>query len=229
MAAQQRVTDGRIARRVMKLTRFERGFMNSSRHARHTRRTALDLFEHIELPQQPACLEIGCGQGALARLLVERFDARVTATDYDPQQVAVARERLGDLEGKVELHVVDARAMPFDGAQFHAVFSFGILHHILRGWRQAVAETARVLKPGGWFVFTEVIAVNPVEHSLKRLLPGLDLLGATALRICLAENGLHLEYWAPGGGGSIFAIRPMAYCAAVARLGVSHQAQRERN
>jgi SAM-dependent methyltransferase len=119
--------------------------------------------------------------------------------------------------------------MPFDGAQFDAVFSFGIVHHIVQGWRQAVAETARVLRPAGWFVFTEVVAVNTVEHSLKRLLPGLDLLGATALRTCLAENGLHLEHWAPGGGGSIFAISPMAYCAAVARLDVSHQTRRESN
>jgi cyclopropane fatty-acyl-phospholipid synthase-like methyltransferase len=221
MVAHQRVSDGRVARRVMKLTRFERSFMNSSRHAGHTRRTAQALFERMELPENPVCLEIGCGQGALARLLVEHFDARVIATDYDPQQVAVARERLSDLDGKVELHVVDARAMPFDGAQFDAVFSFGILHHILRGWRQAVAETARVLRPAGWFVVTEVVAVNAVEQLSKRLLPGLDLLGATALRTCLAENGLRLEHWASGGGGAILAIGPMAYCAAVARLSPS--------
>jgi ubiquinone/menaquinone biosynthesis C-methylase UbiE len=132
--------------------------MNSPRHARHTERTALALFEHIELPPQPICLEIGCGQGALTQLLVERFDARVIATDCDPDQVAEAQARMANLDGKVDFHVVDARAMPFDDAQFDAVFSFGVLQHILRGWRQAVAETARVLKPSGWFVFTDIVA-----------------------------------------------------------------------
>jgi len=229
MVAQQTVADGWIVRRMMKLTSFERGFMNSSRHARHTRRTALDLFTHIDLPKQPACLEVGCGQGALARLLVERFDAQVIATDYDSRQVAVARERLADLDGKIELRVVDARAMPFEGGQFDAVFSFGILHHIVRGWRLAVAETSRVLRPGGSFVFTEVVAVNAVEQTLKRLVPGLDLLGATSLQACFAENSLHLQYWAPGGGRSIFAISPMAYCAAVARRSRSPHIEAQAN
>jgi ubiquinone/menaquinone biosynthesis C-methylase UbiE len=179
---------------------------------------ALALFEHIELPPRPTCLEIGCGQGALARLLVERFDARVIATDCDPGQVAVAQERLADLDGKVEFRVVDARAMPFDDALFDAVFSFGVLHHILRGWRQAVAETARVLKPGGWFVFTDIVAAHRVDLLMRRLLPRLDLLGETALRACLAENGLRLEHWAPGLGGFLTGFGLMAYCAAVTRL-----------
>jgi cyclopropane fatty-acyl-phospholipid synthase-like methyltransferase len=192
--------------------------MNSPHHARHTERTALALFEHVELPPQPTCLEIGCGQGALARLLVERFDARVIATDYDPEQVTVAQERLADLDGKVELRVVDARAMPFDDAQFDVVFSFGVLHHILRGWRQVVSETARVLKPGGWFVFTDIVAANRVDRLMRRLLPRLDLLGETALHACLAENGLHLEHWAPGRGGFLTGFGLMAYCAAVTRL-----------
>ena len=217
------VSEGWLTRRVMKLTPFERRCMNSPGHARHTHRMALNLLEHIELPHKPACLEIGCGQGALARLLVEGFDARVIATDYDPRQVAVARERLADMDGNVELRVVDARAMPFGGAQFDAVFSFGILHHILRGWRQAVAETARVLRPGGWFVFTEVVAVRRVEHLSSRLLPRLDLLGDRALHTCLADNGLDLEHWAPGGGEFMSWISPMAYCAGVARLDPSRR------
>jgi ubiquinone/menaquinone biosynthesis C-methylase UbiE len=192
--------------------------MNSPRHARHTERTALALFEYIELPPRPTCLEIGCGQGALARLLVERFRARVVVTDFDPRQVATAQEQLADLDGNVRFRIVDARAMPFEDAQFDAVFSFGVLHHILRGWRQAVSETARVLKPGGWFVFTDIVAANHIDHLLRRLLPRLDLLGETALHACLDENGLHLEHWAPGQGGSMTRLGLMAYCVAVTRL-----------
>ncbi len=188
--------DNWFTRRVMKLTGVEKRVMNSAEHAQNTVRVATALLERVSLPPQPRCLEVGCGQGALARLLVERYNAQVVATDYDPAQVAVARERLADLEGRVEFRVVDARTMPFeDDAMFDAVFSFGVLHHIPRGWRGAVAEMARMLKPGGWFVFTDVVASARIGRLLRRLLPRFDLLEETALHTCLAQNGLCLEHY----------------------------------
>jgi ubiquinone/menaquinone biosynthesis C-methylase UbiE len=198
----------------MKLTRLERWFINRPQRAQHVEQRVLALVEHINLPPQPRSLEIGCGQGAVTRLLVERFGARAVATDFDPEQVAVAQERLADLDERVEFRVVDARAMPFDDAQFDGVFSFGVLHHILGGWRQAIAETARVLRPGGWFVFTDLVVSPRADHLVGRLLPRLDQLEETALHACLAENDLHLERYERGRG---MLVGLMGHCAAVAR------------
>jgi ubiquinone/menaquinone biosynthesis C-methylase UbiE len=208
-------SDSWFVRRMMKLTRFEKWFMNSPQRARHAEQTALALFEHINLPPQPRCLEIGCGQGAVTRLLVERFEALAVATDFDPEQVAVAQERLADLDGQVEFRIMDARAMPFDDAQFDGVFSFGVLHHILGSWRQVIAGTARVLKPGGWFVFTDMVLPPRAGRLVKRLLPRLDQLEETALHACLAENGLHLTRYERGCQGILAVL--MGHCAAVAR------------
>jgi len=213
-------SDSWFDRRVMKLTCFERWFINHPRHARQTERRALALLEHVELPSQPRCLEIGCGQGALARLLVERLEARVIATDYDPQQVALARQRLTGLGGRVELRVVDARAMPFDDAQFDAVFSFGVLHHILDGWGQAVAEAARVLRPGGWFVLSDFVAHTCVDRLMRRLLPWLDWLGEAALHARLTENGLQVKHCERSQGcllGGTRGLGLMRQCVVVAR------------
>jgi cyclopropane fatty-acyl-phospholipid synthase-like methyltransferase len=71
--------DGWFKRCMMRMTRWEKRAVNDARHAEHTIRTAPSLLEHAALPPQPQCLEIGCGQVALARLLVERLDARVIA------------------------------------------------------------------------------------------------------------------------------------------------------
>jgi SAM-dependent methyltransferase len=210
-------SDNWFLRRIMKLTCFERQLINSPRHARHTERTALALLEHVSLPPQPLCLEIGCGQGALARLLVERYGARVVASDYDPAQVALAQERLADLGERVELRVVDARDIPFDDAAFDAVFSFGVLHHIPGGWREALAEIARALKPDGWFVFTDLVIAPRVGRLMRRLLHRFDQLEEAALQECLAENGLSLEHYAYDQGESMAVLGLMNYCTAVAR------------
>jgi ubiquinone/menaquinone biosynthesis C-methylase UbiE len=201
----------------MKLTCFEKRLINSPQHARCTERTALALIEHVSLPPRPHCLEVGCGQGALARLLVERYNAHVIASDYDPAQVALAQERLADLDEQVELRVVDARAIPFDDAAFDAVFSFGVLHHIPNGWREAVAEIARVLKAGGWFVFTDLVMTPRAGRLVKRLLPQFDQLEETALQECLTENGLGLEHYAYGEGEFMAVVGLMNYCTAAAR------------
>lgn len=206
-------SDSWLVRRLMKLTPFEKWSVNNPYHGRHTVQTALTLLGYVDLPPQPRCLEVGCGQGALARLLVERYGAQMTASDYDPAQVAVARERLANLGGRVELRVVDGRAMPFKDARYDAVFSFGVLHHIPGGWRQVIAEAARVLQPNGWFVFTDFVLPPRAGRWLRRLLPRLDQLEETALHSCLAENGLSLEHYEYSGA---ILAGLMRYCTAVA-------------
>ena len=207
-------SDSWFTKRIMRLTRWERRFVNSPASAERTARVAGSLLERVTLPPEPRCLEIGCGQGAATRLLVERYGARVVASDFDPAQVALAQERLADLDERVAFRVVDARAMPFDDTQFDLVVAFQVMHHIPGGWRQVVAETARVLKPDGWLVFTDLVVSPRAGRVVGRLLPRLDQLEETALHACLAENGLHLERYEREGGTL---VRLMEHCAAVAR------------
>jgi ubiquinone/menaquinone biosynthesis C-methylase UbiE len=208
------VSDGWFKRRMMRLTHWEKQFVNTPANAERIARIAASLIERVTLPPEPHCLEIGCGQGAVTRLLVEQYGARVVASDYDPAQVALAQERLADLGEQVEFRIVDARAMPFDDAQFDGIFSFQVMHHIPGGWRQVVAETARVLRPGGWFVFTDLVVSPCAGRLLRWVLPRLDQLAETALRVCLAEHGLRLAHYERGRG---ILAGLMGDCIAVAR------------
>lgn len=108
-------------------------------------------------------LEIGCGRGVGTQLLLERMGAaHVTALDLDPAMVDRARGRLARFGGRVEVRVGDASRLPAADARLDAVVDFAVVHHV-PAWREAVAEAARVLRPGGQLVFEEV-----TRHALRR-------------------------------------------------------------
>jgi ubiquinone/menaquinone biosynthesis C-methylase UbiE len=98
-------------------------------------------------------LEIGCGNGYGMSLLAERFrPSRLAGIDLMPEQIERARARLPQ---SAEVAVGDATRLEFADASFDGVFVFGILHHI-PAWRTALAEIARVLRPGGVLLIEEL-------------------------------------------------------------------------
>jgi ubiquinone/menaquinone biosynthesis C-methylase UbiE len=104
-------------------------------------------------------VEIGTGRRGLgARVAVERLGAtEVTAFDLYPATVGRARIACADLGERVAFRVGDATALPVDDASVDLVVDFHALHHIA-DWRAAVAEAARVLRPGGQLALTEMTA-----------------------------------------------------------------------
>ncbi len=78
------------------------------------------------------------------------------AIDLSPRMVALARE-LG-----VDAFHGDAQELPFADGEFDCVVANWMLHHVPRLDR-AVAEVARVLRPGGSFVATTIGAGDLAE------------------------------------------------------------------
>lgn len=97
------------------------------------------------------CLEVGCGGGLHLPALVE-LGWTVTGVDLSADQLRVARRRMGET---VELIRADAASLPFADASFDAVVG-AFIHTDLADWPGAVREKARVLRPGGRFVYAGV-------------------------------------------------------------------------
>lgn len=102
-----------------------------------------------------AGLDLCCGTGAAMAVLRRHCRQHVVGIDFSRGMLQVAQERIADAPGAARLEFVcgDVLAMPFTAA-FDLAVSFGAFGHILpRDEPRFVAEIARVLKPGGRFVF----------------------------------------------------------------------------
>ncbi len=94
-------------------------------------------------------LEIGSGSGAMAAEMLRRFPKlRLTATDLDPEMLDRSGAALSEFGTRATVKAADATELQFDAGRFDAVVSFVMLHHVVE-WEKAIAEAARVLRPGG--------------------------------------------------------------------------------
>ncbi len=114
-------------------------------------------------------LDIGSGGGFLLNTLARLHGVRGTGVDIS--ELAVARASRRNPHG-LRFHLADASKLPFAGASFDRVVSFDVLEHIL-DQRRAVAEAARVLKPGGRLLFYAVSGLDDHSwHYTQRALTG---------------------------------------------------------
>lgn len=131
-------------------------------------------------------LDIGSGDGRLIGILLDLLDheGEIIGVDVEPSEVAAAQST----GNYTAVHLASADAIPEPNASFDWVFSNSTLEHIepIAG---TLAEVARVLRPGGTFIFTvpsdefHACLRGPLIGSRRRYLAGVD------------ERCAHLRYW----------------------------------
>ncbi len=121
-------------------------------------------------------LDLGAGSGFSSEMLA-RFGYDVVAVDPDVKALAHNRRRpsfdAGRISGTVQVAGGIAEALPCADGMFDGVFCMNAMHHVSEV-PAALAELARVLKPGGRVVLCE---------------PGLAHLEADETRRARAEHG----------------------------------------
>ncbi len=181
----------------MKLNLTERLFVNSPIRLA-IQHLEINWFQSImPLEAGAQILEIGCGRGAGAKLIVEHFQpAHLYLMDLDPAMIQKAGDYLNSTyQGRVSFCVGNATALPFADQSMDAAFGFGYLHHVL-AWRNSLRETARVLKIGGVYYMVEYYPSLYQNFITKRILahPERDRFTSQELRDACIEVDIALNH-----------------------------------
>ena len=146
----------------MKMGRFEKRFVNSASHSRRVAEHAVHLLQAANPQPGQRLLDVGCGNGAAPIHLAKTLGLAVTGVDVDVEQIeaaAATRKR----QAGVRFVAADATSLPFADGEFDLVYTNKTTHHI-RDWQRALAEMTRVLKPGGYLLYSDFVA--PLGHRL---------------------------------------------------------------
>ncbi len=100
----------------------------------------------VQLTELGRVLDIASGDGVMAELLA-RQASRIDCVDLSPRVVDAGAQRIADHK-HVYFHQADMHALPFDNASFDTVLMLHALTYS-ENPAQALAQAARVLKPGG--------------------------------------------------------------------------------
>ena len=98
--------------------------------------------------------DLGCGTGETSATLAP-FVERVIAVDTSAAMLQAARKRLQTFDN-VDLRRGDLEALPIDAARLDAATLMLVLHYVPEPER-ALAEVARVLKPGGRLILVDML------------------------------------------------------------------------
>lgn len=163
------------------------------------------LLKYLGADREPSnwkVVDYGCGVGRLLRPLAGTF-GELHGVDISDEMVRIGRTQLADLPN-VSLHVLDDERLPFSDHSFDLAYSVHVFQHMPKeAFRTLVPEIARILKPGGTFLFHLTY-----PYTLRRQFQawlGVDrsrtdtyrrrFYSLGRIRRLLSANGLELQRW----------------------------------
>jgi SAM-dependent methyltransferase len=178
-------------------TAYDRGV------ARWSRRLAEPFLDFVGVAEGQRILDLGCGTGSLGKAVLARL-AEVELHGCDPSAASIALLRAQAEGGRWHLHASDGNRLPLPDRYFDRSLSLLVLSFAGPG---ALAEKARVTRPGGW-IAAGVPDFSDTHVMIRRLY---DLCAAASPE---AARLRHQVLGAPMSG----AVRAAAECR---RLGLA--------
>lgn len=122
------------------------------------------LLAFLDPPEGALVVDMGCGIGEVARLMVERRpDLDILLVNSSIEQLALAPDDMPRIVG--DFHHVEA--IPTGSADV-VMFSYALCHS--GDWPTALAEAYRLLKPGGLLFIIDMARLSGDNEAMARML-----------------------------------------------------------
>jgi len=125
------------------------------------------LTDRIEETAKGRLLDIGCGSGILSvELAIKCPELNIQGIDYWGSMWGYSKEKCENLAKKynvadrIHFEKASASSLPFADETFDIVISNMVFHEVAdaKDKREVIKEALRVLKPGGQFIFQDLLA-----------------------------------------------------------------------
>lgn len=153
-------------------------------------RQCREVMRYANRPGQ--MVDVGCATGTFLEGMRQR-GWQVQGVELTPWAASYARQRLG-----LDVFTGTLEAAGFSASSFDLVTMWDVLEHVYNPW-QTLQEIRRILKPGGWFVFS-IPDVDCVEarwfgpYWVGWDIPRhLHLFSQDVIKRMLSENGLQFH------------------------------------
>ena len=145
----------------------------------------------LDIKPTERVLEIGFGAGRAIELIAAQVpQCAIAGIDLSPTMAQASRRRNAQAikAGRVDLRQGTVERMPFQDRQFDKLFSI----HSLYFWpepQRAIAEMARVLRPGGLVALTFSPGIvdaepnEPVQKMVEHLITAMQRMGFTSAEL----------------------------------------------
>ena len=126
----------------------------------------IDLLAQLVPAPGPRIIELGCGAAGMARQMLQRWPGLgYVGLEVDAIQHA---RNLRDAPAGMRFVAAGAQDIPSEDAQFDLALMLKSLHHVpLADMDQALAEVARVLRPGGLLYVSEPVFAGPLNEITR--------------------------------------------------------------
>lgn len=115
-------------------------------------------------------IDIGCGAGMDLLLAAKSVGSRGRAIGVDMTEAMAEKARSSALMAglrNVEVRIGDAMSLPLDDAAADVVISNGVLN-LTPDKSVAYGEAFRILKPGGRFLYADIVVGAELSESIRR-------------------------------------------------------------
>ena len=136
------------------------------------------LLDQLAWTGRERVLDVGCGRGLMLVGAAKRLTTGSAAgidlwqeedLSGNRPEATLENARLEGVAERIEVHTADMRQLPFPDASFDTVLSMSAIHNVYwaPGRAAALAEIARVLKPGGTVLIEDIRHMREYAAALR--------------------------------------------------------------